>query len=169
MPVVIEYETKPDRSDENQLIEQVFAELNDRAPAQARCAAVRLRDRFVHIVDAPRNPPPSPSSRHSRGSRPGSRSDSQRRPTPRRRHGSASTRPALRSCGHSSAGHLTVADWAAAGSGASPSGRGPRLRHGPPRRASRIVPERHGANIRRRNVELNQPPHSKEMNQCDTC
>lgn len=52
--VVVEYQTKPDRSEENQqLIEQVFAELRDTTPADLRYAVVRLGDRFLHIVDAP--------------------------------------------------------------------------------------------------------------------
>jgi hypothetical protein len=50
--VVIEYMTKPDRSDENhQLVEKVFAELTNKAPADVGYAAVRLGDRFLHIVD----------------------------------------------------------------------------------------------------------------------
>jgi hypothetical protein len=52
--VVVEYTTKPDRSDENQqLVETVFAELTDKAPADVGYAAVRLGDRFLHIVDTP--------------------------------------------------------------------------------------------------------------------
>jgi hypothetical protein len=54
--VVVEYQTKPDRSDENQrLVEKVFAELSDKAPAVVRCAAVCLGDRFLHVVDAHEN------------------------------------------------------------------------------------------------------------------
>lgn len=50
--VIVEYQTKPDRSDENErLVGEVFAELRNRAPADVRYAVVRLGDRFVHIVD----------------------------------------------------------------------------------------------------------------------
>jgi hypothetical protein len=52
--VVIEYTTKPERSDENHhLVEKVFAELSDRAPADVGYAVVRLGDRFPHLVDTP--------------------------------------------------------------------------------------------------------------------
>src|SRR6266536_999799 len=51
--VVVRYETKPDRADENQrLVEKVFAELAERDPDNFRYAAFRLEDgvSFVHIV-----------------------------------------------------------------------------------------------------------------------
>ncbi len=51
--VVVRYETKPDRADENQrLVEQVFAELAERQPDNFRYASFRLEDgvTFVHIV-----------------------------------------------------------------------------------------------------------------------
>jgi hypothetical protein len=51
--VVVRYETKPDRADENQrLVEKVFAELAERQPENFRYAAFRLEDgvSFVHIV-----------------------------------------------------------------------------------------------------------------------
>lgn len=51
--IVVRYETKPDRADENQrLVEKVFAELAERRPDNFRYAAFRLEDgvSFVHIV-----------------------------------------------------------------------------------------------------------------------
>jgi hypothetical protein len=51
--VVVRYETKPDRADENQrLVEKVFAELAERQPENFRYAAFRQEDgvSFVHIV-----------------------------------------------------------------------------------------------------------------------
>ena len=51
--VVVRYETKPDRADENQrLVENVFAELAERQPDNFRYASFRLEDgvSFVHIV-----------------------------------------------------------------------------------------------------------------------
>ena len=51
--VVVQYETKPDRADENQaLIERVFAELDERAPDGFSYMSVRLADgvSFIHIV-----------------------------------------------------------------------------------------------------------------------
>lgn len=51
--VVVRYETKPDRADENQgLVEKVFAELAERRPDNFRYAAFRLEDgvTFVHII-----------------------------------------------------------------------------------------------------------------------
>jgi hypothetical protein len=51
--VIVRYETKPDRADENQqLVEKVFAELAERQPDNFRYAALRLEDgvSFVHVV-----------------------------------------------------------------------------------------------------------------------
>jgi hypothetical protein len=51
--VVVQYETKPDRADENQaLIERVFAELDERAPDGFSYVSLRLADgvSFIHIV-----------------------------------------------------------------------------------------------------------------------
>jgi hypothetical protein len=51
--VVVRYETKPDRADENQrLVEKVFAELAELRPDNFRYATFRLEDgvTFVHIV-----------------------------------------------------------------------------------------------------------------------
>src|SRR4051794_1608618 len=51
--VVVRYETKPERADENQqLIEKVFAELADRKPDGLRYATFRLADgvTFVHVA-----------------------------------------------------------------------------------------------------------------------
>lgn len=51
--VVVRYETKPDRADENQrLVERVFEELAERQPDNFRYASFRLEDgvTFVHIV-----------------------------------------------------------------------------------------------------------------------
>jgi hypothetical protein len=51
--VVVRYETKPDRADENQrLVEKVFAELAELHPDNFRYASFRLEDgvTFVHIV-----------------------------------------------------------------------------------------------------------------------
>jgi hypothetical protein len=51
--VVVQYETKPDRADENQaLIERVFAELDERAPDGFSYMSLRLADgvSFIHVV-----------------------------------------------------------------------------------------------------------------------
>lgn len=51
--VVVQYETKPDRADENQaLIQRVFAELDERAPDGFSYMSVRLADgvSFIHVV-----------------------------------------------------------------------------------------------------------------------
>jgi hypothetical protein len=51
--VVVQYQTRSDAADRNQeLIEQVFAELNARDPGGLRYTAVRLADRvsFVHVA-----------------------------------------------------------------------------------------------------------------------
>jgi hypothetical protein len=51
---VIRYQTKPEAADENQqLIEKVFAELKETAPAGLRYSSFRLADgvTFVHVVD----------------------------------------------------------------------------------------------------------------------
>ena len=51
--VVVRYQTKPERSDENQaLIERVFAELNEVQPDALRYASFRLADgvSFVHVA-----------------------------------------------------------------------------------------------------------------------
>jgi hypothetical protein len=51
--IVVRYKTKPDRAEENaRLIEDVFKELQQRAPAGLRYAALRLADgvSFVHLV-----------------------------------------------------------------------------------------------------------------------
>jgi len=51
--VIVRYETKPDRADENQrLVEKVFAELAERRPDNFRYATFRLEDgvSFVHVV-----------------------------------------------------------------------------------------------------------------------
>jgi hypothetical protein len=51
--VVVRYETKPDRADENQrLVEKVFAELAERRPDNFSYASFRLEDgvSFVHII-----------------------------------------------------------------------------------------------------------------------
>ena len=53
MPVVVRYQTKPDRADENQaLIEAVFADLEQRQPEGFTYRAFRLADgvSFVHVV-----------------------------------------------------------------------------------------------------------------------
>lgn len=49
--VIVRYETKPDRADE-QLVEKVFAELAERRPDNFRYASFRLEDgvSFVHVV-----------------------------------------------------------------------------------------------------------------------
>jgi len=52
--VIVRYETKPDRADENQrLVEKVFAELAECQPDNFRYAAFRLEDgvSFVHVVN----------------------------------------------------------------------------------------------------------------------
>jgi hypothetical protein len=51
--VIVRYETKPDRADENQrLVEKVFAELAERQSDNFRYASFRLEDgvSFVHVV-----------------------------------------------------------------------------------------------------------------------
>ena len=51
--IMVRYETKPDRADENQrLVEKVFAELDERRPDSIRYASFRLEDgvTFVHVV-----------------------------------------------------------------------------------------------------------------------
>jgi hypothetical protein len=51
--VIVRYETKPDRADENQrLVEKVFGELAERRPDNFCYASFRLEDgvSFVHIV-----------------------------------------------------------------------------------------------------------------------
>jgi len=51
--LVVRYQTKPDRADENQaLIERVFAELAERKPGAFGYTSLRLDDgvSFVHIV-----------------------------------------------------------------------------------------------------------------------
>ncbi len=51
--VVVRYQTKPDRADENhRLVEKVFAELAERGPDNFRYATFRLEDgvSFVHVV-----------------------------------------------------------------------------------------------------------------------
>jgi hypothetical protein len=51
--VVVRYQTKPERAEENQtLIEQVFAALNDVQPDGLRYASFRLADgvSFVHVA-----------------------------------------------------------------------------------------------------------------------
>lgn len=51
--VIVRYQTKPERADENQkLVEKVFAELRERAPDNFGYATLRLEDgvSFVHIV-----------------------------------------------------------------------------------------------------------------------
>jgi hypothetical protein len=51
--VVVRYETKPERAEENQaLIEAVFAALNDVQPDGLRYASLRLADgvSFVHVA-----------------------------------------------------------------------------------------------------------------------
>ena len=68
--VVVRYETKPDRADENQrLVEKVYAELAERRPDNFRYVTLRLEDgvSFVHIVvenegGSNPSPPVRPSS-----------------------------------------------------------------------------------------------------------
>jgi hypothetical protein len=51
--VVVRYETKPDRADENQRqVEKVYAELAERRPDNFRYITFRLEDgvSFVHVV-----------------------------------------------------------------------------------------------------------------------
>jgi hypothetical protein len=51
--VVVRYETKPDRADENQLlVEKVFAELAERRPDNFSYVTFRLEDgvSFVHVI-----------------------------------------------------------------------------------------------------------------------
>jgi hypothetical protein len=51
--IVVRYKTKPDQADENAcLIENVFKELNQCAPAGLRYAALRLADgvSFIHVA-----------------------------------------------------------------------------------------------------------------------
>ena len=64
--VVVRYETKPDRADENQrLVEKVYAELAERGPDNFRYITFRLEDgvSFVHIIvenEGGSNPIPLP-------------------------------------------------------------------------------------------------------------
>ena len=54
--VIVRYETKPDRADENQrLVEKVFAQLAECQPDNFRYASFRLDDgvSFVHVVVEP--------------------------------------------------------------------------------------------------------------------
>jgi hypothetical protein len=51
--IIVRYETKPDRADENQrLVEKVFSELAERQPDNFRYASFRLEDgvSFVHVM-----------------------------------------------------------------------------------------------------------------------
>ena len=51
--IVVRYQTRPERADENQrLIEAVFAELNERAPKGFTYNVLRLEDgvSFIHVV-----------------------------------------------------------------------------------------------------------------------
>jgi hypothetical protein len=51
--VIVRYQTKPDRADENEeLVEKVFAEMTERQPDSFRYASFRLEDgvSFVHVV-----------------------------------------------------------------------------------------------------------------------
>lgn len=51
--IVVRYETKPDRADENQrLVEKVFTELAERQPDNFSYISLRLEDgvSFVHVV-----------------------------------------------------------------------------------------------------------------------
>jgi hypothetical protein len=51
--IVVRYETKPDRADENQkLVEKVFTELHELAPEGFGYATFRLEDgmSFIHVV-----------------------------------------------------------------------------------------------------------------------
>jgi hypothetical protein len=51
--IVVRYETKPDRADENQRqVEKVFSELAERQPDNFRYASFRLEDgvSFVHVM-----------------------------------------------------------------------------------------------------------------------
>jgi hypothetical protein len=51
--IVVRYETKPDRADENQLlVEKVFAELAERDPDNFSYVTFRLEDgvSFVHVI-----------------------------------------------------------------------------------------------------------------------
>jgi hypothetical protein len=53
MPVVVRYQTKPDRADENQaLIEKVFEDLDQRQPEGFTYKVFRLDDgvSFVHVM-----------------------------------------------------------------------------------------------------------------------
>ncbi|HEV7721265.1 MAG TPA: hypothetical protein VGO60_08275 [Iamia sp.] len=53
MPIVVRYQTKPDRADENQaLVEAVFAELEVRRPEGFTYQSLRLEDgvSFLHVV-----------------------------------------------------------------------------------------------------------------------
>ena len=52
--VVVTYKTKPERADENaELVESVFAELNQKDPGGIRYATFRLADgvSFVHVAE----------------------------------------------------------------------------------------------------------------------
>ena len=57
--IVVRYRCKPDRADENQqLVEEVFAELAAADPGGIRYAAFRLADdTFVHIAETEDNNP----------------------------------------------------------------------------------------------------------------
>jgi hypothetical protein len=53
MPVVVRYQTKPDRADENQaLIEKVFEDLEQRQPEGFTYKVFRLEDgvSFIHVM-----------------------------------------------------------------------------------------------------------------------
>ncbi len=53
MPVIVRYQTKPDRADENQaLVEKVFEDLDQRRPTGFTYQVFRLEDgvSFVHVV-----------------------------------------------------------------------------------------------------------------------
>lgn len=53
MNTIMSYQAKPERADENQqLIEAVFAELNEREPDGFTCKVFRLEDgmTFIHVV-----------------------------------------------------------------------------------------------------------------------
>lgn len=58
--VVVRYQTRPDRADENQrLVEAVFAELAEKDPGGVRYATFRLADgTFVHLADVQSEPNP---------------------------------------------------------------------------------------------------------------
>ena len=58
--IVVRYRPRPDQADHNQeLIEQVFAQLTDEQPDGLRYACFRLDDgTFVHIADVEADPNP---------------------------------------------------------------------------------------------------------------